>query len=52
MRLDYKKEKFQKVSLCGIPCDFSDMRMDRSAVPKEDTSTKLSMMRVRAFQTG
>lgn len=34
MRLDYKKEKFQKVSVCGIPCDFSEMRIDRSTVPK------------------
>mgnify|MGYP006922540633 CR=1 FL=1 len=22
MRLDYRKEKFQKVSVCGILCDF------------------------------
>lgn len=35
MRLDYKEEKFQKVSVCGILCDFSDMRIDRSTVPKE-----------------
>lgn len=35
MRLDYRKEKFQKVSVCGIPCDFSDMRIDRRTVPKE-----------------
>ena len=35
MRLDYRKEKFQKVSVCGIPCDFSEMRIDRSTVPKE-----------------
>lgn len=35
MRLDYRTEKFQKVSVCGIPCDFSDMRTDRSTVPKE-----------------
>lgn len=34
MRLDYRKEKFQKVSVCGIPCDFSDMRIDRGTVPK------------------
>ena len=34
MRLDYRTEKFQKVSVCGIPCDFSDMRIDRSTVPK------------------
>ena len=35
MRLDYRKEKFQKVSVCGILCDFSDMRIDRRTVPKE-----------------
>lgn len=35
MRLDYRREKFQKVSVCGIPCDFSDMRIDRSTVPEE-----------------
>lgn len=35
MRLDYRTEKFQKVSVCGIPCDFSDMRIDRSTVPEE-----------------
>lgn len=32
MRLDYRTEKFQKVSVCGIPCDFSDMRIDRITV--------------------
>lgn len=35
MVIDYRAEKFQKVSVCSIPCDFSDMRMDRSTVPKE-----------------
>lgn len=35
MRRDYRREKFQKVSVCGIPCDFSDMRIDRSTVPEE-----------------
>ncbi len=34
MRLDYRTEKFQKVRVCGIPCDFSDMRIDRSTVPE------------------
>lgn len=33
-RLDYRREKFQKVSVCGIPCDFSDMRIDRNTVPE------------------
>lgn len=35
MRLDYRTEKFQEVSVCGIPCDFSDVRIDRSTVPKD-----------------
>ena len=33
-RLDYKMEIFEKVSVCGIPCDFSDMRIDRDTVPQ------------------
>ena len=28
MQLDYNKEKFTKVIVCGIECDFSDMRID------------------------
>lgn len=34
MQLDYRKEKFTKVRVCGIVCDFSDMRIDRSIVPE------------------
>ena len=34
MRLDYRTEKFQKGNIGGIPCDFSDMRIDRSTVPE------------------
>lgn len=34
MRKDYKKETFTKVRVCGIECDFSDMRIDRSTVPE------------------
>ncbi len=34
MRLDYRTEEFQKVSVCGIVCDFSDMRIDGSTIPK------------------
>lgn len=34
IRFDYRKEKFQKVRVCGIECDFSEMRIDRSTVPK------------------
>lgn len=34
MQLDYSKEKFTKVRVCGIECDFSDMRIDRNTVPK------------------
>ena len=34
MQLDYRQEKFTKVRVCGIVCDFSDMRIDRSTVPE------------------
>lgn len=34
MRADYNKETFTRVRVCGIECDFSDMRIDRSTVPK------------------
>lgn len=34
MRADYNKETFTRVQVCGIECDFSDMRIDRSTVPK------------------
>lgn len=34
MRADYNKETFTRVRICGIECDFSDMRIDRSTVPK------------------
>lgn len=30
--MDYKEEKFVKVRVCGIECDFSDMRIDRTTV--------------------
>ena len=33
-RLDYGKEIFEKVSICGIECEFSGMRIDRNTVPK------------------
>lgn len=33
-RLDYSKESFQKVRVCGIECEFSDMRIDRNTVPE------------------
>lgn len=35
VRSNYGTEKFQKVSVCGIVCDFSDMCIDRSIVPKD-----------------
>ena len=31
-RSDYKTELFEKVNVCGIPCEFNDMRIDRSTV--------------------
>jgi len=33
-RLDYRKEAFEKVSVCGIECEFNDMRIERSTVPE------------------
>lgn len=33
-RYDYKTEHFQKVSVCGIRCEFSAVRIDRSTVPE------------------
>ena len=32
-KLDYGEEKFLRVSVCGIECAFSDMRIDRNTVP-------------------
>lgn len=32
MRLDYRKERFSKVSVCGVECEFNDMRIERSRV--------------------
>lgn len=34
MREGCNKEKFIKVRVCGIECDLSDMRIDRSIVPE------------------
>lgn len=34
MRVDYNREKFIKVRVCGIECNFSDMRIDRNTVPE------------------
>lgn len=32
MQLGYSQGKFIKVRVCGIKCDFSDMRIDRNTV--------------------
>lgn len=34
MRLDYRKETFIRVSVCGIECEFNDMRIEPSSVPE------------------
>ena len=34
-RYDYTTGCFEKVSVCGIRCEFSDIRIDRSTVPEE-----------------
>ena len=31
-RLDYGTENFEKVSVCGRECEFTDMRIDQSTV--------------------
>lgn len=33
-RHDYRKEKFEKVRVCGIECEFNDMRIEQVTVPK------------------
>ena len=35
MRVDYNIERFTKIRVCGIECDFSDMRIDGSTVQKK-----------------
>ena len=34
MQFDYRREKYIKARVCGIECDFNDMRIDRTIVPK------------------
>lgn len=34
MRADYRTERFTNVSVCGIPCGFNDMRIDRGTIPE------------------
>lgn len=34
MRKDYSTELFEKVSVCGILCEFSDIRIDRDTIPE------------------
>lgn len=33
MRVDYRTERFEIVSVCGILCGFNDMRIDRDTIP-------------------
>ena len=33
-RLDYRQEIFSKVNVCGIECEYIDMRIDRDSVPE------------------
>lgn len=35
MQSDSEKKKFVKVKVCGIECDFSDMRINNDTVPKD-----------------
>lgn len=34
MRLDYREERFSKVGVCGVECEFNDMGIERSSVPE------------------
>ena len=34
MRLDYRVERFEQVSVCGSICESSDMRIEQSTIPK------------------
>ena len=34
MVIDYRTGRSQKVIVCSIPCEFSDMRIDRSTMPE------------------
>ena len=34
MQFDYRREKYTKARVCGIECDFNDIRIDRTTVPK------------------
>ena len=33
-RLKYGEERFSRVKVCGIECEFSDMRIDRGSIPE------------------
>lgn len=33
-RMDYRTERFEKVSVCGRECEFTDMRIDRNTIPE------------------
>ena len=33
-RLDYGKVTFEKISVCGMECEFNGMRIDRNTVPE------------------
>ena len=33
MMVDYRMERFAKISVCGIQCEFIDMRIDWNTVP-------------------
>ena len=34
MRLDYRKERFSKVSVCGVECEFNDMSIEQCTKEK------------------
>lgn len=34
MRLVYRTEVFSRVSVCGVECEFNDMRIEHNSVPE------------------
>lgn len=52
-RLDYGKVIFEKISVCGIECEFSDMRIDKKLFQGANISMRLpEMMKAAANRLG
>lgn len=44
MRLDYGKETFSKINVCGVECEFNDMRIKHAVYRRKDISMRLQGM--------